>query len=147
MRFWGLPVLYDSKRSKNDIHVLRSHTPDRVHHSAPVQQFLLGPILPDLGIIEDATIGQVPGGAFESEDLPDPPGLGFICPGNRDRPARDGDLDLAALSESGKTSRIPAEQDAHPVAKCWRGGNRCSCYGSTGRSCYGSPSGRSPVDC
>jgi len=88
---------------------------------------------------------DVPGGAFESEDLLDPPGLGFIRPGNRGHPARDGDLDLAALSERGKSSRIPAEQDGHPVAKCWRGGNRYCCYGSPGRSCYGSPSGRSPA--
>ena len=43
--------------------------------------------------------------------------------------------------------RIRAERDDGPAAKCWRGGNRCWCYGSTGRSCYGSPSGRSPVDC
>ena len=41
----------------------------------------------------------MPGGAFESEDLLDPPGLGFIRPSNRGHPARDGDLDLAALSE------------------------------------------------
>ncbi len=41
----------------------------------------------------------MPGGAFESEDLPDPPGLGFIRPSNKGHPARDGDLDLAALSE------------------------------------------------
>ena len=34
----------------------------------------------------------------------------------------------------------------HP-AKYWRDGSRSSCYGSTGRSCYGSPSGRSPVIC
>src|SRR5208337_2674147 len=46
-----------------------------------------------------------------------------------------------------KTSRILAEQDAHPVAKYWRDENRCWCCGSTGRSCYDSPSGRSPVDC
>src|SRR3954463_14054415 len=25
---------------------------------------------------------------------------------------------------------------ASPADKCWRGGNRCWCYGSTGRSCY-----------
>jgi len=89
---------------------------------------------------------DVPGGAFESEDLLDPPGLGFIRPGNQGDPARDGDLDLAARSEREDRSRIPAEQDADPVAKCWRGGSRCSCYGSPGRSCYGSPSGRSTVD-
>jgi hypothetical protein len=41
----------------------------------------------------------VPGGAFESEDLPDPPGLGFMRPSNRSHPARDGDLDFAARSE------------------------------------------------
>ena len=95
----------------------------------------------------NALSDEDPGGAFESEDLPDPPGLGFIRPGNRGRPTRDDDLDLAALSEEENRSRIPAEQDARLAAKCWRGGNRCWCYGSTGRSCYGSPSGRSPVDC
>jgi hypothetical protein len=52
----------------------------------------------------------VPGGAFESEDLPDPPGMCFICPGNRCHPARDGGLDLAALSEKKNRSRIPADQ-------------------------------------
>jgi hypothetical protein len=44
----------------------------------------------------------VPGGAFESQDLPDPPGLSFIRPSNRGYPARDVDLDLAALSEREK---------------------------------------------
>jgi len=34
----------------------------------------------------------MPGGAFESEDQPDPPGLDFIRPGNRGHPARDGGL-------------------------------------------------------
>ena len=65
---------------------------------------MLHPILPDQAIIKDATVEQVPGGAFESEDLPDPPGLGFIRPGNQRHPARDGDLDLAALSEREKTA-------------------------------------------
>ena len=46
--------------------------------------------------------GDVPGGAFESEDLPDPPGMGFIRPSNRDHPTRDGGLDLAAPSERAK---------------------------------------------
>ena len=41
----------------------------------------------------------MPGGAFESEDLPDPSGLGFVRPSNRGYPARDDDLDLAARSE------------------------------------------------
>jgi hypothetical protein len=54
--------------------------------------------------------GDLPDGAFESEDLPDPPGLSFICPGNRCNPARDGGLDLAALSERKNRSRIPADQ-------------------------------------
>ncbi len=52
----------------------------------------------------------LPDGAFESEDLPDPPGMGFIRLSNRCHPARDGGLDLAALSERGKCSRIPADQ-------------------------------------
>jgi hypothetical protein len=32
-------------------------------------------------------------------------------------------------------------------AKYWQGGSRCWCCGSSARSCYGWPSGRSPVDC
>jgi ATP-dependent Clp protease ATP-binding subunit ClpX len=76
-----------------------------------------------------------------------PAGLGFHSseqprsPGTGRRPG------LGCTLRERKSSRIPAEQDAHPVAKCWRGGSRCCCYGSPGRSCYGSPSGRSPVDC
>jgi hypothetical protein len=38
--------------------------------------------------------GDVPGEAFESEDLPYSLGLGFIRPSNQCRPARDGGLDL-----------------------------------------------------
>ena len=50
------------------------------------------------------------------------------------------------FSESGKRSRILAEQDVRPVAKSWRGGSQCSCHGSPGRTSPGTPSGRPPVD-
>ncbi len=39
-----------------------------------------------------------PSGKFESENLLDLPGLGFMRPGNRGQPARGGGLDLAARS-------------------------------------------------
>ena len=49
--------------------------------------------------MEAVALEKRPGGAFECEDLPDPPGDLFIRPNNRGRSTRDDDLDLAALSE------------------------------------------------
>jgi hypothetical protein len=69
---------------------------------------MLQPIIPDPGIITDETFEHAPGGAFEPDDLPDPPGMGFIRPDNRSHPAREGGLDLAAHADRKKRSRIPA---------------------------------------
>ncbi len=90
----------------------------------------------------------MPGGAFESEDLLDPPGDRFVRPDRLSVSARHGTAAWTWQHAPRRKmrSRILAERD-DSRAKYWRGGTRCWCCGSSARSCYGWPSGRSTADC